>query len=256
MGAGAGDEQDGGKWAGGARGGERAGKGDVGFGVGEGDFFLDVGVRLGGILRAADFQRLILADEIQFLRDVGLRPGAGDGVFRGVDGPFVGAAYAGDFEIYRGLFLADFAGREAADALVEAVEGGDHLLFVVVGDVELQAEAQAGSFESALPSAFGGENGVGFAAGDAGSFAMESNGNGDAGLAPSAFEGLVGGGEFAFEGGACTGDFESDSGFVAGDVGGFDVVDGLVEAVQFGVELAVGGFGEMEDDMEGGVATF
>ena len=60
---------------------------------------------------------------------------------------------------------------------------------------------------------------------------MESDGDGYAGLAPSAFERLVRGREFAFEGGTRGRDFESDGGFVAGYVGGFDVVDGLVEAV-------------------------
>ena len=85
---------------------------------------------------------------------------------------------------------------------------------------------------------------------------MEGDGDGYAGLAPGAFEGLVAGGELAFKGGACAGDFKGDGGFVAAYVGGFDVVDGLVEAVEFGMELAVGGFGEVEEDVEGGVASF
>ena len=52
VGAGAGDKQDRGEWTSGARGGERACQGDVGFGVGKSNFFFHVGIGLGGILRA------------------------------------------------------------------------------------------------------------------------------------------------------------------------------------------------------------
>jgi len=41
-----------------------------------------------------------------------------------------------------------------------------------------------------------------------------------------------------------------------GDGGGVDAVDGLVEAVEFGVELAVWGFGDVKDEVEGSVAGF
>ncbi len=90
--------------------------------------------------------------------------------------------------------MRDVAGGKAVGALIEAVERGDQLFFVVVCDVELQTKAESGGFERALPSAFRAEDGFGFAAGGAGGFAVERDGNGESALAPGALEGLVAGG--------------------------------------------------------------
>ena len=151
---GAGDEHNHGKWPRGARSGQRPREGDVGLGIGKRYVFFDVRIGLRRILRAADFQRLILSHKNQFLRHVGLRPGAGDGVFGEIDGSFVGPAHTGNFKIHRGFFLRHFAGGKTADALIETVQRGHQLFFVVVRNVQLQTQAQPGCFQRALPRSF------------------------------------------------------------------------------------------------------
>jgi hypothetical protein len=64
------------------------------------------------------------------------------------------------------------------------------------------------------------------------------------------------GSELAFETGAGVGNFEADSAVSVFYGGGVDAIDGLVEAIEFGVELAVRGLGEMEKHVDRGVAGF
>jgi hypothetical protein len=178
--------------------------------------------------------------------------------FAVIDRAFVGAAYARDFEIYGAPFCETLVAGMPLTPWSRLSSAATNLLFVVVGDVKLQAEAQARSFKRALPGAFGSEEGVGFAAGDTGGFAMEGDGDG---YAPDWFQ-VPSRDWCAWRRAclrkrcACVRDFKRDAGIGAGEIGGVDVVDRLVKAVELGVELPVGGFAEVQDEVEGGVAGF
>ena len=190
------------------------------------------------------------------MRDAGLRPSATDGILGAVDSAIESATDSGNFEGDRGFFLRDVASGETVDTLIETIERGEEIFFVVVRDVELQAKAKAGRFKSALPSAFGAEDGVRFAAGDSGSFTTEGDRNLYATLTPGTFEGLMARSELAFEAGASVGNFEADSAVRIFYGGSVDAIDSLVETIELGMELAVGGFGEVKEHVDGGVARF
>lgn len=111
------------------------------------------------------------------------------------------------------------------------------------------------AFESALPDAFGGGDGVGglFGAGTC-CLAMKDKLQADAALRPGAFNAGVVGGEFSFVGGADGGYIEIQEGIFLGERGDFDAVDALVEAVNRGFERTIGRFRNVENQMEDGFA--
>lgn len=146
------------------------------------------------------------------------------------------------------VLLRDVDGGEAADTLVKAIEGGDEVAVGVVGDVELEAETHSMGFEGSLPEAFDRKASVvGFVWRI---FAAEGYGERGVALRPLAFDGPAVRRKCAFE--VCTdgGDIEFESAATEGSGAGFDGVDGLVEAVERGVEFALGILGEVENEME------
>ena len=60
---------------------------------------------------------------------------------------------------------------------------------------------------------------------------MEGDRNGHAALAPDTLQRLAAGRELALEAGPGVGNLQRNAGFRVRDVGGFDVVDSLVQAV-------------------------
>jgi hypothetical protein len=67
---------------------------------------------------------------------------------------------------------------------------------------------------------------------------------------------LVAGSELAFETSTGVGNFEADSAVSVFYGRSVDTVDGLVEAIELGMKLAVGRFGKVEEHVDGGVAGF
>jgi len=251
--AGTGDEDSGGKRAGAFGESEGTGKSDVGGRVGEGDFFFAVGVRLSGSLRAAKLEGLIGASEGEIGVGAGLRPFTGEGIFGGVERTVVNTGHGGDFEVEGGFFQVDIDSREAADALIEAIERGNELAVGIVRNVKLEAQAHAMRFESSLPETLDGKDGVIWLMWRI--LATKGDREGGVALRPLAVDGFAVGREGAFEAGADGGNFEFESAAVEGGGSGFDGVDGLIETVEGGVEFAGGIFGEMENEVELGFAS-
>jgi hypothetical protein len=111
-------------------------------------------------LRAAQLEDLIGALEIKFAGLTRLRPCSGDGTFCGAQNAIVGALDGRNFKVNGIFFLRDLCRGQTGDALIDIVESGDELLFVVVGDVQLQPDAHAFGFQRALPDTLGAGNGI------------------------------------------------------------------------------------------------
>src|SRR5437899_1853609 len=137
---------------------ERARERNAGMGVRERDFLLFVWIRLSGILRANQFKKLVGTPKLEPLLDAALRPSTGDDRLCGVEHAIVDAAHNRYFKMEGGIFLANFGGWQAIDALVGAIERGEELMLIVMRDVQLQAEAHAVAFERALPNSLGGKD--------------------------------------------------------------------------------------------------
>src|SRR5208282_2314410 len=139
----------------------------------------------------------------------------------------------GNLKMKRGFLEFHLDGRQAADLLIETVQGADELAVRVVGHVQLQAQAQAMRFQRGLPKAFDGENGFrGFVGSSTSSLPVKYERQGSVALGPHAVNGLVIGGDFANKVCANGSDFEIQSG--GGDFGGgrFNGVDALVQAIE------------------------
>ena len=219
---------------------------DFGFVVREGDFFFLVGIGLHRVLRADQREELVRALEIEFLFDAVLRPTAVDGVFRGVERALVNALNHGNLEVKGGFLLADLDGGQSADALVGTVERSDELLLIVVGDVQLEAEAQAFAFKGALPETFNGGNSVkGLSRACAGGLTVKIEGKADVALGPAAADAGVLRCDAAVVGSADRINVELQGEFLLRESGELDAVDTLVEAVNRGFERTVFGFGNV-----------
>src|SRR5260370_27720894 len=102
-----------------------------------------------------------------------------------------------------GVLLADSNSGETADALVGAVERGYKLLFIIMRDVQLKAQAHAVSFHGALPHSFRAGDGIRrFSRAGAGGLAMKHEREAGAALHPSAVDAGVTCGYFPFIGSA------------------------------------------------------
>ena len=209
-------------------------------GVRERDFLLFVWIRLSGILRANQFKKLVGTPKLEPLLDAALRPSTGDDRLCGVEHAIVDAAHNRYFKMEGGIFLANFGGWQAIDALVGAIERGEELMLIVMRDVQLQAEAHAVAFERALPNSLGGKDGIGgLPCADSGRLAVKNQGEAHTALCPSAVYRSTISGEISFVGSTNGGHIEVQRGIFLDERCDFNAVDALIEAVDGGFEGAV-----------------
>jgi hypothetical protein len=90
---------------------ERPSERDLRFGVREGKFLFLVGIRLYGVLRAEQLEKLVGALKIELLLDAVLCPASSDGRFCGVERAIINAAHHGDLKMKGGVLLANSDGR-------------------------------------------------------------------------------------------------------------------------------------------------
>src|SRR5579862_6504617 len=130
------------------------------------------------------------------------------------------------------------------------------MFFVVVRNVELQAQTHAGGFEGTLPNAFDGENSIaGRLCARAVSFAMKDKWKADAALRPEAIDGLMARGNFCFVGRADRGDSKIEGVFVLSEGRDINAINALIETVERRFPGAICGFGDMQNEMEDSIAS-
>ena len=186
--------------------------------------------------------------ELDLFGGARLGPGSGNFIFRGVQSAIENTGHDGNLEMECGLLLRNIDGGKPDDVLVQAVECSDEFAVGVVRNVELKPQAHAVGDQSALPQTFYRKQRVVWLM--SGRFSMKVQRQRSATLGPLAVDHFVVGGNFALELRTNGSNFEFEGGAAQRDGACLNRENGLVQAVQGGMEIAMGIAREMKHEME------